>query len=189
MKVNIYDFDKTIYDGDSGYDFYKYMIRRRPFLVFPNILKSIPTGIKILFKKGTTRDIKDKLFYFLKDVKDLDKYVKDFWDENEHKIKKWYIEQKEENDVIITANYEFLIREICNRLNIKNLIATEYDFKENKIKGIHSRGENKITLFKSLYPNYEVGKTYSDSMIDKPLLEIGNPGYLVKGNELIEYKK
>ena len=26
-------------------------------------------------------------------------------------------------------------------------------------------------------------------MIDKPLLEIGNPGYLVKGNELIEYKK
>ena len=110
MKVNIYDFDKTIYDGDSGYDFYKYMLRRRPFLVFPNVLKSIPTGIKILFKKGTTRDIKDKLFYFLKDVKDLDKYVKDFWDENEHKIKKWYIEQKEENDVIITANYEFLIR-------------------------------------------------------------------------------
>ena len=35
MKVNIYDFDKTIYDGDSGYDFYKYMLRRRPFLVFP----------------------------------------------------------------------------------------------------------------------------------------------------------
>ena len=63
MKVNIYDFDKTIYDGDSGYDFYKYMLRRRPFLVFPNILKSIPTGIKILFKKGNTRDIKDKLFY------------------------------------------------------------------------------------------------------------------------------
>ena len=144
---------------------------------------------KYIFKKGTTRDIKDKLFYFLKDVKDLDKYVKDFWNENEHKIKKWYIEQKEENDVIITANYEFLIREICNRLKIKNLIATEYDFKENKIKGIHSRGENKITLFKSIYPNYEVGKTYSDSMIDKPLLEIGNPGYLVKGNELIEYKK
>ena len=136
MKVNIYDFDKTIYDGDSGYDFYKYMLRRRPFLVFPNVLKSIPTGIKILFKKGTTRDIKDKLFYFLKDVKDLDKYVKDFWNENEHKIKKWYIEQKEENDVIITANYEFLIREICNRLKIKNLIATEYDFKENKIKEI-----------------------------------------------------
>ena len=51
MKVNIYDFDKTIYDGDSGYDFYKYMLRRRPFLVFPNVLKSIPTGIKILFKK------------------------------------------------------------------------------------------------------------------------------------------
>ena len=50
MKVNIYDFDKTIYDGDSGYDFYKYMLRRRPFLVFPNVLKSIPTGIKILFK-------------------------------------------------------------------------------------------------------------------------------------------
>ena len=71
--------------------------------------------------------------------------IKDFWNENEHKIKKWYIEQKEENDVIITANYEFLIREICNRLKIKNLIATEYDFKENKIKGINSREENKKT--------------------------------------------
>lgn len=32
--MNVYDFDETIYDGDSTVDFYKYCLRRRPYIIF-----------------------------------------------------------------------------------------------------------------------------------------------------------
>ena len=31
--MNVYDFDKTIYDGDSTVDFFKYCIKRDPRLL------------------------------------------------------------------------------------------------------------------------------------------------------------
>ncbi len=189
MKVNVYDFDDTIYKGDSGVEFYLYMLRKRFFIVFISLLKSIPVSILYLFKKRSTRDIKDKLFSFIKYVPNLDDYVKSFWDKKECKIKKWYLDQKRDSDVIITANYDFLIKEICNRLNIKNLIATEYDFKTYKIRGIHSRGDGKLQLFNKIYPEYKIDKTYSDSKKDIPLLRAGHPGYVVKDSEIIEYKE
>ncbi len=189
MKVNVYDFDDTIYKGDSGVEFYLYMLRKKFFRASLSILKSLPVCFLFIFKKRDTKDIKDKLFSFIKYVPNIDDYVKSFWDKNEHKIKKWYLEQKKDSDVIITANYDFLIKEICKRLKIKNLIATEYDFKTYKIKGIHSRGEGKIQLFKERYPNYKMDKTYSDSRKDIPLLRCGHPGYVVKDNDLIIYKE
>ena len=189
MKVNVYDFDDTIYKGDSGVEFYLYMLRKRFFIVSMSMLKAIPVSILYLLKKRETRDIKDKLFSFIKHIPNLDEYVKSFWNKNQHKIKKWYLEQKKDSDVIITANYDFLIKEICNRLNIRNLIATEYDFNSYKIKGIHSRGEGKIKLFEERYPEYKIDKTYSDSKKDIPLLRAGNPGYVVKNDKIIEYKE
>ena len=30
--MNVYDFDKTIYDGDSSVDFYKFSLKRHPKL-------------------------------------------------------------------------------------------------------------------------------------------------------------
>ena len=189
MKVNVYDFDDTIYKGDSGIGFYLYMLRKKFLLVFLFSLKAVPTGILFLFKKKETRDIKDKLFGFIKYTPNIDDYVKSFWDKNEYKIKKWYLDQKKDNDVIITANYDFLIKEICKRLNIKNLIATEYDFDTYKIKGIHSKGEGKLKLFKERYPDYIIDKTYSDSHKDIPLLRAGHPGYVVIDDKLILYKE
>jgi hypothetical protein len=189
MKVNVYDFDDTIYKGDSGVGFYLYMFKKRFFIVCLYTLKALPVGILFLFKKKDTKDIKDKLFGFIKHIPNIDNYVKSFWDKKQVNIKKWYLEQKKDNDVIITANYDFLIKEICKRLNIKNLIATEYDFKNYKIKGMHSKGENKLKLFSERYPDYIIDKTYSDSRKDIPLLRAGHPGYVVIGDKLIEYKE
>ena len=34
MKLNLYDFDGTIYDGDSGVDLILFSIKKRPSLLF-----------------------------------------------------------------------------------------------------------------------------------------------------------
>ena len=33
MKINLYDFDGTIYDGDSTRDFFFYELRRHPLIL------------------------------------------------------------------------------------------------------------------------------------------------------------
>ena len=47
MKYDLYDFDGTIYDGDSGIDFVKFAIKKHPSFIF-GILCSL--GIVILYK-------------------------------------------------------------------------------------------------------------------------------------------
>ena len=33
MKFTVYDFDKTIYDGDSSFDFMKFLIKKKKSLI------------------------------------------------------------------------------------------------------------------------------------------------------------
>ncbi len=42
MKINLYDFDNTIYEGDSSTDFFFYCLKK-----YPKIVKIIPKNILI----------------------------------------------------------------------------------------------------------------------------------------------
>ena len=52
---------------------------------------------------------------------DLEKEIKIFLDIKISKIKKWYLEQKEKSDLVISASPDFLVGEACRRLNINSL--------------------------------------------------------------------
>lgn len=188
MLVNVYDFDKTIYRHDSGVDFYFFSLKKHPFKVLKSTFKTVPSLILYLFKKRNTLDLKDNILYFINEV-DLKKLVNDFWDTHEKYINNWYKKQKRKDDVIVSANTDFLLKEICKRLGIKNMIATTYDFKKKKHVGLHCKNKNKITMFYEKYPKYKMNKTYSDSKHDIPLLEEGKESYVVKGEKLIKYYK
>lgn len=188
MLVNVYDFDKTIYRHDSGVDFYFFSLKKHPFKVLKSTFKTVPSLILYLFKKRSTLDLKDTILYFINEV-DLKKLVNDFWDTHEKYINNWYKKQKRKDDVIVSANTDFLLKEICKRLGIKNMIATTYDFKKKKHVGLHCKNKNKITMFYEKYPKYKMNKTYSDSKHDIPLLEEGKEAYVVKGEKLIKYYK
>ena len=79
MKYDLYDFDGTIYDGDSGVDLVKFAIKKNPkfLLKFPAIILAC---IKYALKIGTKEQAKNIIFSFLKDVKDVDAFVKEFWE-------------------------------------------------------------------------------------------------------------
>ena len=187
MLVNVYDFDKTIYKRDSGVDFILFSMKKYPFKVLKSILKTIPILIMFLLKKKTFMDVKSKIIYFVNEI-DLNKLLKEFWDTHEVYINDFYKEKHEENDVIISANYEFLLIPICKRLNVKNLIATKYDFNEKRLIGTHSKGKEKIKLYE-IYPTYKMNVTYSDAKVDIPLLEEGQSSFVVKNGELKKYYK
>ena len=72
--MNIYDFDGTIYDGDSSIDFYKYCIRvnKKCLLILPKLIVSI---VLYLLKIKEKEYLKSVFFFFFKYFENIDTYV------------------------------------------------------------------------------------------------------------------
>lgn len=187
-NMNIYDFDDTIFDGDSSVRFIKYSFIHHPFLVTFSIIKSLKEVIKYIFKRSDVGSIKSVMFSFVKYIENLDEYMNDYVLKNQSRIKKFYLEQKRNDDVIISASFDFIVRPFCEKLGIKHIIATKYDTKKGCIIGNNCKGKEKIRRFNEIFKNKKVTKAYSDSLSDIPMFEIAKQAYLVKGENLISYK-
>ena len=112
--MNVYDFDKTIYYGDSTADFYLFCLKRHKKILTlaPSLLGAF---LKFyVFKKGTKTDFKEKMYRFLTYC-DTEKDVNDFWKEYIGNIKPFYLKQKKDDDVIIATIFPNM-EEIESRL-------------------------------------------------------------------------
>ena len=185
--MNAYDFDKTIFDGDSTANFYIFSLKRHKkiALLFPSLITAF---LKFyVFKRGTKTQFKEKMYRFLQFC-DIEKDVADFWDINESKIKDFYYTQKKEDDVIISASPVFLLTPICNKLGIKNLIASEVDSKSGKYNGINCHGKEKVRRFREIFGNAEIEEFYSDSFSDTPMAEIAEKAFMIKCTKIFDWK-
>lgn len=175
-----YDFDKTIYDGDSSTDFFFYMIFHKPYLLLfaPYFLIVLLLyAVKIVSKKK----VKELLFFFIPWFKkSINKTVDKFWAKNANKIYDWYSFQKKEDDVIISASLTFILEPIMNALAIKNWISTKYNIETGKIEGDNCYGEEKLKQYKRHYKSHELEAFYSDSLSDLPMMVFARSAYLVE---------
>ena len=94
--------------------------------------------------------------------------------------------QQREDDVIISASPEFLLKPICIRLGISNLMASVVDKRTGMYLGINCHGEEKVRRFYKKF-NQEIDEFYSDSFSDAPLANIAKKAYLVDGDILIPW--
>ena len=187
--VNVYDFDKTIYDGDSTAHFYFYCVRR-----FPSVLFWLPyQGFSfLLYVLGVYKktQFKERFYRFFRRVKDIETVVEQFWNEKQGGIKAWYLAGRKEDDVIISASPEFLLRPICNRLGIRHLIASRVDARSGAYDGQNCYGEEKALRFRAEFPDGVIDNFYSDSLSDAPLAHLATEqAYLVAGETLLEWNK
>jgi putative flippase GtrA/phosphoserine phosphatase len=188
MKYNVYDFDGTIYDGDSGVDFVKYSIRKKPKTLL-YLLGTIGTVILFLFKRRTKEDIKTKLFGFVKEIDDLDGFVADFWKKHEKKLKKFWTEKEDhKNDIISSASCRFWLEPIAKKYKVAHLFATEIDLTTGEIIGNNCHGTEKVRLFYIEYPKGSINEMYTDSTSDLPMIKEAKQGYMVKKNKIMKYE-
>jgi HAD superfamily phosphoserine phosphatase-like hydrolase len=186
--MNVYDFDKTIYDGDSTIDFYLFCLKKYPKII---LLLPIQFWGMLMYKLKIKEKeyYKEKFFIFLKHIKNVDKEVKEFWKKNSKKIRNWYLEQKNENDLIISASPRFLLKEICNKLNIRNLISSEVDKSNGKFLSKNCYGEEKVRRFKEVFESKKINNFYSDSYSDMPMMKLSKKSYIVDGEKITEITK
>lgn len=184
--MNIYDFDNTIFKGDSSVKFVAYSFIRHPFIVLWSIIKAGIEYIKYKVNKSSFDLVKSKLFSYVKYIKEFDEYIDVFVDKNMKNIKKFYLERKKEDDVVISASFDFIINKFCERLKIKYVIASNYDIKNGCIIGKNCKGEEKVRRLLLEFKEPKVFEAYSDSLSDIPMLRLAKRAYLVKNEELIE---
>lgn len=189
-KMNVYDFDNTIYRGESGVDLFWYFLKRDPKLV-----AALPWAISCITKyKATKMTLQDALDNYAgviekyaAQIEDIEENVQKFWDKNSCKIKSFYLKQRRDDDIIISACVDVVLEEICKRLNIKNFVGSETDLEKMKLVNFCYR-ENKVKAFKEKYPDAEIDNFYTDSLNDQPMIDLAKNAYLVKGGKLIKIK-
>ena len=187
MKLDLYDFDGTIYDGDSGVDLILFSIKKKPSLIF-HYIGCIGVVIQYLLKLKKKEEMKNKLFAFVKHFPDIDKFVSEFWECHEHKMKEFWTNKKtHKNDIIISASGRFWLEPIAEKYKVKELFATDIDPKTGKVTGNNCHGKEKVKLFRKHYPDARIMKMYTDSVNDLPLIEAAEEGILVKRHKLYNY--
>lgn len=184
--INIYDFDKTIYDGDSTIDFYLYCIKKHPIIL---ILLPITVLYFLLYKFKIIDKVKfkEKFFLFLKFIPNVDDTIKMFWGENLKKIKDWFYNDKSVNKIVISASPEFLLKVIINEIKVIDIIASKVDKRTGKFNSPNCYGEEKVRRLNEKYSNYTIENFYSDSLSDKFLAQLSKNSYLVDINNISKW--
>lgn len=182
--MNVYDFDKTVYRGDSTVDFYKYCLRKKPHIIFRFPLF---TAIAFLFDNGKKQLFKERFYRFLTELDDVDATVERFWDKHIKNIKQWYFEIQRPDDAVISASPEFLLVPACKRLGITELMASPVDKKTGRYSGLNCWGQEKVRRFYERFESGEIDCFYSDSYSDTPLARLAKSAFIVDGDKLSEW--
>lgn len=181
--MNVYDFDKTIYAGDSSVDLYLFCLRKQPGIWRCTFRQAWGFFLYALGRLDKTA-LKERFFSFLPQLKDTGALLDEFWAVHEKKLQPWYLRQKAETDVVISASPDFLLTPICARLGIQPPIATQMDPASGKITGQNCKGQEKVRRFFARYPAGEIERFYSDSLTDTPLADMAREALLVRGTTL-----
>ena len=186
--VNIYDFDKTIYDGDSTADFIKFCaVRYKKSLIWA--LPTLRAFCLYALGRYTKTRFKEKMYGFLRFIPDTDTAVDEFWNRHEKNIFPYYKERHGADDIVISASPEFLLEPICERLGIGRLIASREDKKTGIYTGDNCYGEEKVKRLRTEYGITSCDEFFSDSYSDTPLALIAKKAYIVKKGTLVPWEK
>ena len=185
--INVYDFDKTIYAGDSTRDFYLYCVKAQPSLLLclPGQCFAFALyALGLIDKTG----LKQRFFRFLKRVPDVDSSITLFWRTHRSRIKQWYLERKRADDLIISASPEFLLRPVCEALGVAGLIASRVDGRTGAFDGPNCYGAEKVARLRAARGEPAISEFYSDSLSDRPLADLAENSYIVDGERVVLWR-
>lgn len=202
LKLSIYDFDGTIYNGDSAIDFWFFILSEKPLQAL-----LVPYQLFVLFlhsiKIFTIEKVKETFFLFIKklEIKDLEILVEEFWKNNINKINSWFYDRcSEEKEslhkiVCISASPDFLLDYIAEKIGFDKLICTKFvkfeNKQSNKIIGLNCKGDEKVRRLKQWLEeekisDYSIERFYSDSFSDMPLFNLAINKYMIKKGKIVK---
>ena len=188
--MNVYDFDNTVYDGETLVDFIIYYAFH-DIKIWKYIPKLLFIWLRDSLHLFTVEQAVEAYSSFLEgyfvNIKTLEEDTVKFWDKHEKKIKPFYEKIRMDDDVFVTGTTDFIFEEIAKRQGYKNYITSSVDKNTGKFTSLCFL-ENKVKLFKERYPDAEIDNFYTDSENDRAMMDISKNVYLVKGQNITKIK-
>ncbi len=181
--MNVYDFDNTIYRGDSTFQFVLWLYGHRPITLI-SLPRTLFFGVLYGLHVVPKLTFKENLYHMFVYVKDMDIAADTFIKSHLDQIKTWYAGQQREDDVVISASPEFMISRFCKALGIRYVMASKVDMHSGKYTGINCHGTEKVRRFHEHFTVKSIDEFYSDSLSDSPLAAISQKAFLVKGDKM-----
>lgn len=186
-EVNVYDFDGTIYSGDSTLDFYLSCLKLRPWLA-PRALPAVALA-PLALAGVVSRERFKEAFYrsFLPHVADIENEVAAFWEEAVGRIADWYLDRKHPTDIIISASPEFLLQPMTDFLGVR-LIASKVDPRSGALLGPNCRANEKVVRLRAEFGEIRIDNFYTDTDSDAPLAALAQRAWRVERKEISEFR-
>ncbi|MDZ5013760.1 HAD-IB family hydrolase [Clostridium perfringens] len=201
-KLAIFDVDFTLTSKETLLQLFKFLIKedKKNLRFLPRAAFS---GLMYGLKFYDEKKVKQSFLKFIDGLeeKDLKILVKKYYDEVLSKIiykdsidmmKK--LKSEGYKIYLISASPEFYLNELYNIKEVDIIIGTRFSFNEGKFErkmvGENCKGEEKVRRLKEYLQEHNIEEVdyknsymFSDSLSDKPLLDLVGNGYL------INYKK
>ena len=181
--MNVYDFDKTIYPRDSTAQYYLWCLGH-----YPAAWLTLPCTAWAFFCLGLRLKPKTackQIFYrFLRHVPQDS--VTHFWQEHRKDVCPWYLRQRREDDLVISASPEFLLRPVAQALGFA-LMASPVDQATGRYEGENCHGAEKVRRFRERYGQTTVEGFWSDSRSDAPMAALADHAWLVTRDGVVPW--
>lgn len=175
--MNAFDFDGTLYSGDSTLDFWIYALRRHPrcFSTLPNQLAAA-----LEFKIGLIEReaFKERFYSFLSRINDIDELIADFWKSAMTKLNTNVVARTNPGDLVVSASPRFLLETPCSLLDM-NLIASDVNEHTGTLEGPNCRGMQKVEMVREAGYRLPFDEFYTDSKSDMYLAKCSQKAFLV----------
>ena len=186
VEIKVFDFDNTIYRGESSVDFAFYMLRhnKRILLFLPSLFwNAIMYKLCLASKETLEKRINDAIKFIVRDKSELISLTDSFWERNRRKLDRRLLRRIGKDDLIITAGPFFLIDAIKHRLNTQNLICSEVDWDKMEVS-FFNFGDNKVKRYRELYGDTPIDCFYTDSYNDRSMMDISKRVFFVKNGNI-----
>ena len=163
MEMKVFDFDNTLYRGESSLDFSLYMIRthKKILLYLPVIMaNAIKYKLCLVDRQKLGAEINKYMKLIIRDEREIRHLVRKFWQTHADRLDADMLKRISPDDLIITAGLD--------RIEILH-----FNFKDNK-----------VSRFRELYGDAKIDAFYTDSYNDRALMEISDKVFLVKKGKI-----
>jgi len=188
--MKVFDFDNTLYHGESVVDFAVFMIRSSPKIIlwlpkiFWNLLKY---KLYVIKKDNMESQIDTVMQSCLPKQEILFPLVRRFWKRYRHKLDLGMISRISPDDAIISASPAFLLRPIQKLLGTSHLICSEVDIAHKKVIFLNF-SDHKVRRFRGLYGERMIEAFFTDSYYDQAMMDISEKVFLVKKGKIRRIK-
>ena len=192
MLIDVYDFDGTIYDGDSTADFTLWCLRRHP-----SLLLALPrfawTALRLALGCVGLRELKSVLFSEMARRFSLEEEARRFWDspKTQKNLGAWFKATPRDVPIVIaSASPEFELRHAAALLGVQTLIGTRCDTETGLLTGPNCKGEEKLRRIEEAVGPYTIRAMYTDSVkSDGPLLRAAQEGYILRHGQVSRFSE